>query len=139
MNNLQIFDYKGKEVRTIEKDEVNWWVLKDVCEILDINQPTRVAERLDEDEVNRIHISHPQSKDKTLEMLCVNESGLYNVILRSDKEEAKPLRKWVTSEVLPSISRYEAYITPEKLEEVIHTQSRHINYPLYCFKRGGRN
>lgn len=52
-------------------------------------------------------------------MLCINESGLYNVILRSDKPEAKPFRKWVTSEVLPAIRKHGAYMTPETLEQAI--------------------
>ena len=53
------------------------------------------------------------------EMTVINESGLYNVILRSDKPEAKPFRRWVTSEVLPSIRRHGAYMTPETLEAAI--------------------
>lgn len=52
-------------------------------------------------------------------MTVVNESGLYNVILRSDKPEAKPFRKWVTSKVLPSIRKHGAYMTPQKIEEVL--------------------
>ena len=52
-------------------------------------------------------------------MTVINESGLYNVVLRSDKPEAKPFRKWVTSEVLPSIRKHGAYMTPQKIEEVL--------------------
>lgn len=116
MNNLQIFNYKGKEVRTVEKDGQPWWVLKDVCEILCLSDTNKVSERLDCDELTRIKfVSGGQNR----EMLCINESGLYNVIIRSDKPEAKPFRKWVTSEVLPSIRKHGAYITPDKLHEVI--------------------
>lgn len=53
------------------------------------------------------------------ETWVINESGLYNVILRSDKPEAKPFRKWVTSEVLPSIRKHGAYMTPQKIEEAL--------------------
>lgn len=113
---LQIFDYKGKEIRTIEKDGVTWWVLKDVCSVLGLSDTNKVSERLDIDELTRIKfVSGGQNR----KMLCVNESGLYSVILRSDKEEAKPFRKWVTSEVLPTIRKHGAYMTPEKLEEVL--------------------
>ena len=113
MNNLQIFNYKGNEVRTVEKDGITWWVLKDVCNILDIKNVTQMAQRLDEDERSMFNIGRQGETN------IVNESGLYNVILRSDKEEAKPFRKWVTSEVLPSIRKHGAYMTPEKLKEVI--------------------
>lgn len=116
MNELQIFSYNGNEVRTIQKDGEPWWVLKDVCNVLDLSDTNKTAERLDVDELTRIKfVTGGQNR----EMLCINESGLYNVILRSDKPEAKPFRKWVTSEVLPSIRKHGAYMTPQKIEEVL--------------------
>lgn len=116
MNELQVFTYNGNEVRTIQKDGEPWWVLKDVCSVLELSDTNKTAERLDADELTRIKfVTGGQNR----EMLCVNESGLYNVILRSDKPEAKPFRKWVTSEVLPSIRKYGAYMTPETLEQAI--------------------
>lgn len=117
MNELQIFNYNGNEVRTIQKDGEPWWVLKDVCEVLDISQAVRVAERLDEDEVSQTHITDSLGRQQST--YIINESGLYNVILRSDKPEAKPFRKWVTSEVLPSIRKHGAYMTPQKIEEAL--------------------
>lgn len=116
MNELQIFNYNGNEVRTIQKDGEPWWVLKDVCEVLGLSSPHKVFDRLDEDEKGRNQIPTPGGEQ---EMTVVNESGLYNVILRSDKPEAKPFRKWVTSEVLPSIRKHGAYMTPETLEQAI--------------------
>lgn len=113
MNNLQIFNYKGKEVRTVEKDGQPWWVLKDVCDILGVKNVTQMSQRLDEDERAMFNIGRQGETN------IINESGLYNVIIRSDKPEAKPFRKWVTSEVLPSIRKHGAYMTPEKLHEVI--------------------
>lgn len=116
MNELQIFSYNGNEVRTIQKDGEPWWVLKDVCNVLDLSDTNKTAERLDVDELTRIKfVTGGQNR----EMLCINESGLYNVILRSDKPEAKPFRKWVTSEVLPSIRKHGVYMTPETLEQAI--------------------
>ena len=109
MNNLQVFNYNGNEVRTIQKDGEPWWVLKDVCDVLNIENHKDLPKRLEDDEVGRFDLPHPQSRNKTLEMLCINESGLYNVILRSDKAEAKPFRKWVTGEVLPSIRKTGGY------------------------------
>lgn len=116
MNELQVFTYNGNEVRTVQKDGEPWWVLKDVCEVLGISKYRDTAARLEDDEREPIRVD---TLGGAQEMLCVNESGLYNVILRSDKPEAKPFRKWVTSEVLPSIRRHGAYMTPETLEAVI--------------------
>lgn len=118
MNELQVFTYGGNEVRTVQKDGEPWFVLKDVSDILGLTDTNKISTRLDQDELTRIKfVSGGQSR----EMLCINESGLYNVILRSDKPEAKPFRKWVTSEVLPSIRKTGGYIagqenlTPEEL------------------------
>lgn len=118
MNDLQIFNYNGNKVRTIQKDGEPWWVLKDICEVLGLSSPHKVFDRLDEDEKGRNQIPTHGGEQ---EMTVVNESGLYNVILRSDKPEAKPFRKWVTSEVLPSIRKNGGYIanqenlTPEQI------------------------
>lgn len=116
MNELQVFNYNGNEVRTIQKDGEPWWVLKDVCGILGISKYRDTASRLDEDERGSVRVDTPGGEQ---EMTVINESGLYNVILRSDKPEAKPFRKWVTSEVLPSIRKHGAYMTPETLEQAI--------------------
>ncbi|MCI8868868.1 MAG: phage repressor protein/antirepressor Ant [Anaerotignum sp.] len=116
MNGLQIFTYNGNEVRTVQKDGEPWWVLKDVCEVLGIGNSRMTYERLEEDEKGVSLIDTLGGKQQ---MQVINESGLYNVIIRSDKPEAKPFRKWITSEVLPSIRRHGAYMTPETLEAAI--------------------
>lgn len=103
MNELQVFRYEGKQVRTVEKDGETWWVLKDVCEVLQIKNPTDVWKRLDEDERARFNLGRQG------EGTIINESGLYHVILRSDKPQAKPFRRWVTKEVLPEIRRKGSY------------------------------
>lgn len=118
MNELQVFTYGGNEVRTVQKNGEPWFVLKDVCAILGIGNNRMASDRLDTDEKGVSQIDTLGGKQ---EMTVINESGLYNVILRSDKPEAKPFRKWVTSEVLPSIRRTGGYIagqenlTPEEL------------------------
>ncbi|MBC8546449.1 phage antirepressor KilAC domain-containing protein [Clostridiaceae bacterium NSJ-31] len=116
MNELQIFEYQNNEVRTIERGGEPWFVLKDVCKILNIGNPADVYNRLDDDEKG---VGQIDTLGGTQKANIVNESGLYNVILRSDKPEAKPFRKWVTSEVLPSIRKHGAYMTPETLEAAI--------------------
>lgn len=119
MNEIQIFNYNSNEVRTIQKDGEPWFVLKDIASILGIENHKDLLKRLDPDEVGRFDLPHPQNPNKTIEMTCINESGLYNVILRSDKPEAKPFRKWVTSDVLPTIRRHGAYMTPDTLEQAM--------------------
>lgn len=110
LNELQIFSYQSHEVRTVEMNCEPWFVLKDVCDVLGLSTPARVAERLDSDEVSQAHLI--DSVGRSQEMTIISESGLYNVILRSDKPEAKPFRKWVTSEVLPQIRKTGAYMAP---------------------------
>ena len=117
MSNIRIFNYNSVEVRTIQKDGEPWFVLRDVCNVLGLGTPARVAERLDTDEVSQTHITDSMGRQQ--EMTIINESGLYNVILRSDKPGAKPFRKWVTSEVLPTIRRHGMYATPDTVEKML--------------------
>lgn len=116
--NLKVFNYNGNNVRTVDLNGEPWFVLKDVCKVLgmDTAQLKKVADRLDVDEKGRTQITTPGGVQ---ESWLINESGLYNVILRSDKPESKPFRKWVTSEVLPSIRKHGAYVTPAKLNEIL--------------------
>lgn len=116
MNEIQIFNYNSNEVRTIQKGGEPWFVLKDVCQILGLGTPAKVAERLDPDEKGMNQIHTPGGAQP---MTTINESGLYNVILRSDKPEAKPFRKWVTSEVLPTIRKHGMYATPDTVEKML--------------------
>lgn len=113
MNKVTIFKYEeSKLVRTMNVSGEPWFVLKDVCDVLGLSTPARVAERLDSDEVSQAHLI--DSMGRSQEMTIISESGLYNVILRSDKPEAKPFRKWVTSVVLPSIRKNGGYIARQE-------------------------
>lgn len=100
MNDLQVFTYENTPLRTIEREDGVWWVLKDVCETLGIVKHTNVAARLDDDEKGACLMGTPSGEQN---MIIINEPGLYNVILRSDKPEAKDFKRWVTHEVLPAI------------------------------------
>lgn len=119
MADIQVFTYNSNEVRTVELNGEPWFVLKDVCEVLGIANHKMTVQRLDADEVSLTDLTDSMGRQQ--ETTVINESGLYNVILRSDKPEAKPFRKWVTSEVLPSIRKSGGYIagqdqlTPEEL------------------------
>ena len=116
MADIQVFTYNSNEVRTVELNGEPWFVLKDVCEVLGIGNSRMVADRLDEDEKG---VSQIDTLGGLQNVSIISESGLYNVILRSDKPEAKPFRKWVTGTVLPSIRRHGAYMTPETLQAAI--------------------
>lgn len=107
MNQLtKVFNYQTKEVRTITKDSEPWFVAKDVCDILEIQNSTQAIERLDEDEVTMFNIGGLSGNTN-----IINEFGLYNLVLGSRKKEAKQFKRWITHEVLPSIRKTGAYAT----------------------------
>lgn len=116
MNEVTNWTFGETEVRTIELDGEPWWVLSDVCKVLELSTPAKIAARLEDDEkgMNQIH-----TPGGTQNVTIISESGLYSVILRSDKPQAKPFRKWVTSEVLPTIRKHGAYMAPDVLEKTI--------------------
>lgn len=116
MNDILVFHYKSSEVRTVELNGEPWFALKDVCAVLGISNHKMTAQRLDEDEVSLTDLTDSMGRQQ--ETTVINESGLYNVILRSDKPEAKPFRKWVTSEVLPSIRKTGSYTMPKLSKEM---------------------
>jgi len=115
MNELKIFTYENNEVRTVELNGETWWVLKDVCIVLGIGNTTDAANRLDDDEKSTFDSIESLRRDT----VYINESGLYNVILRSDKPEAKRFKRWITHEVLPSIRKHGIYATTQTIEAML--------------------
>jgi prophage antirepressor-like protein len=113
MTNLIPFSYSSKQVRTFLKDGEPWFVAKDVCDVLEIGNANMAAARLDDDEVSQTDIIDSIGRMQSTNI--INEMGLYNLILRSDKPQAKPFRKWVTGEVLPSIRKHGMYAKDELL------------------------
>ena len=114
MNNLQTFNFQNLTVRTVQLNNQPYWVLKDVCDVLELSNPTAVANRLEDDERAKFNLGRQG------EATVITESGLYAVILRSDKPNAKEFRKWVTSEVLPAIRKNGVYLTDEKAYDITH-------------------
>lgn len=110
MANIQVFEHQNSKVRTVDMDGEAWFVLKDVCAVLGISNNRMAADRLDDDEKGVSLIDTLGGKQ---EMVIVNESGLYHVILRSDKPEAAPFRRWVTNDVLPAIRKTGSYNAPQ--------------------------
>ena len=114
MNDLQIFNNEEfGEVRTVVLNSEPMFCLADVCKALDIKNATDVAKRLDDDERTRLNLGRQGETN------FVTESGLYAVILRSDKPNAKKFRKWITGEVLPSIRKTGSYGKPMTTAEKI--------------------
>lgn len=113
MNALQVFSYEGQDVRTVQIDGAPWWVLRDVCVVLGLSNPSSVADRLDEDERAKFDLGRQGETN------IINESGLYNVIIRSDKPEAKKFKRWITHEVLPSIRKVGLYATSEAAQKLL--------------------
>lgn len=114
--NITVFNYGLNEVRTIIKDGEFWFVLKDVCDVLGIINSRNVQDRLDEDEKANVDLVDVSSNgvQQRRNFVIINESGLYNLILRSDKPGARKFKKWVTSEVLPSIRKTGTYAQTPK-------------------------
>lgn len=110
--------FEGHRMRVEMMDGEPWFVAKDVCECLGLDNVSQALAGLDEDEKRQLasNIINPDVGGRGT--LVVNESGLYSLILRSRKPEAKRFKKWVTSEVLPGIRRHGGYILESKLLEM---------------------
>ena len=131
MNNVQEFLYENSPIRMIESNGETWWVLSDICKVLDLSTPSKVADRLDLDEKGMTSIHTLGGKQNAT---IVNESGLYSVILRSDKPEAKAFRRWITHEILPEIHRTGGYnaISAEILEDSSLTAASKTIFMYLC-------
>lgn len=115
MNELQVFDFKGQSVRSVMVDGAPWWVAKDVLEVLGLDTSHGVRDL--EDDEKDLHIMETLGGKQ--EMTIVSEAGLYSLILRSRKPEAKEFKRWITHEVLPMLRKHGAYMTPETLEKTL--------------------
>lgn len=115
-NNVQPFTYKDHAVRVITIDGEPWFVLADLCKVLNLAKPSRVAMRI-ADDMKDAHLMSTLGGDQ--EMTTVSEAGMYEVIIQSDKPEAAAFRRWITSEVLPSIRKHGGYLTDEKIEDIL--------------------
>lgn len=119
MNNLTVFKNKQfGEVRVIEQNGEPWFLGKDVAEILGYaNTPKAIRDHVDDEDklTERIVLS-----GQNREAVIINESGLYSLILSSKLPQAKQFKRWVTSEVLPSIRKTGSYATPKSKDERLH-------------------
>ena len=104
---IQAFNYNSGIVRTLERDGEIWFVAKDVCDVLELANPTEALRALDDDEKNSLRISEGNRGNPNVNV--INEPGLYRLAFRSNKPEAKKFTKWVASEVLPTIRKTGSY------------------------------
>ena len=119
-NELQIFENNQfGQVRAIMKDGEPWFVAADVCKALEVGNPSQALTRLDDDEKFTTIISNDGAASGISSLAFVNEPGLYTLVLGSRKREAKSFKRWVTHDVVPSIRKTGAYMTPETIEKVL--------------------
>ena len=121
----EIFNFQGQQVRTVTISGDPYFVGKDVADVLGYNDTNQAVRKHvdDEDKLTRQFDGSGQKRNMTI----INESGLYALILGSKLPQAKEFKRWVTSEVLPTIRRHGAYLTDSKIEEVLLSPDTIIN------------
>lgn len=100
------FDFEGSRVRVVVLADIPWWVLADVTPLLGYDRPSNAARCVD-DEDKRAHFVSGKRGER--EVVLINESGLYSLMLRSRQPDARRFKRWVTSEVLPALRRHGSY------------------------------
>ncbi len=113
-NDIQIFNNEEfGAVRTVQHEGEWWFVAKDICDVLGLTNPSMALAELEEDERSKYSLGRQGEAN------VINESGLYSLILRSRKPEAKKFKKWVTSEVLPSLRKTGSYsLSPQPTYQI---------------------
>ena len=125
MNELQNFNFSGQNVRIITINDEPWFVGKDVADILGYsNSRKALSDHVDDEDKG---VTKSDTLGGSQNITIINESGLYSLILKSKKPEAKQFKRWVTSEVLPTIRKHGAYMTDSKLEEALLNPDTLIN------------
>lgn len=115
---LQVFNFNSRQIRALTIEGEPYFVGKDVATILGYAKPLN-ALTMHVDEDDSLKQGLIDSMGRTQETIIINESGLYSLVLSSKLPDAKKFKRWVTSEVLPAIRKHGAYMTPEKIEEVL--------------------
>ncbi len=111
MNQLQTFNFDNQNVRIVELNNEPWFVAADVCKVLALTNPTVTINRLEKDERSKFNLGRQGETN------IVNESGLYELIFASRKPTARAFKKWVKSEVLPSIRKDGGYIATDENDD----------------------
>lgn len=127
MNELQIFkNNQFGNVRIVMKDQEPWFIAKDVCNCLEINNSRQALIRLDDDEKSSVILNDgtPGNPEKSI----VNEYGLYNLVLSSRKQEAKEFKRWITHDVIPQIRKTGQYVAniPRTLPDALRAYANEV-------------
>lgn len=125
MNELQNFNFEGNEVRTVLINDEPYFVGKDIADILGYSRPDNAIRNHVDDDDKLMHQFSASGQSRN--MLVINESGMYSLVLSSKLPNAKKFKRWVTNEVLPSIRKHGAYMTNEKIEEALLDPDTIIN------------
>lgn len=119
MNEVQLFNFENHEVRSLLINSEPYFVGKDVASILGYSNPRKAIADHDDDEDKTDGVTIRDSIGREQSPVCINESGLYSLILSSKMPQAKEFKHWVTSEVLPSIRKHGAYMNADTLEQAL--------------------
>jgi anti-repressor protein len=120
MNELMNFAFDGRGVRTLERDGSPWFVAKDVCDVLDYANSRDALQMLDDDEKG---VASCYTLGGNQDMNIINESGLYHLIFKSNMPQAMAFRKWVTSELLPTIRKTGQYALKQRCMPIMQELS----------------
>ncbi len=128
IHSLESFRYKGTPIQVLGDYAHPLFVAKEVCEALNLADVYKATERLDEDEklIRKVFVSGQHR-----EMICINEPGLYSLVLRSTKPEAKAFKRWITHEVLPAIRKQGFYGIPEAVERKVKIELAKERLSIY--------
>ena len=110
---IQPFNFNGLQLRALLINEEPWFIAMDVAQVLGYDDAWNMTRRLDPEEIQNLQIGGFGNRGVNL----INESGLYSAILGSQNPEAKTFKKWVTTDVLPTIRKTGEYKTPQTLEQ----------------------
>ena len=116
-NEIQMFNFEGRDIRVIDRDGQPWWVAKDVCDILELTDARKSVELLNEDERNIIPVM--DSLGRSQNTYVVNEPGVYSLVFRSRKKEAMKFKRWLAHEVIPAIRKHGLYAAPATVDEIL--------------------
>jgi prophage antirepressor-like protein len=131
---VTLFSFKNRKVRVVMKDGEPWFVAKDVCDILGHTNSRMALEMLDDGEKGVSKVYTPGGNQ---EMNVVSESGIYSLIFRSNRPEAKLFRRWVTHEVLPAIRKTGRYAAPQKKYTRYEIEEAGRSFFTDCYREGG--
>lgn len=120
-SNIQSFNFHNQEIRTELINFETWWCLADVCQVLGIKDPSRLADRLNKNGTTKSRVIDSMGREQ--EAIFINESNLYKTIFRSNKPEAREFEDWVTGDVLPTLRKTGTYSVPGAEQARLDTPS----------------